>query len=43
MAKYRHRYQEVGLPFNVDYLGGWEEATLTIVDQAWTQAQRGIK
>ena len=27
------------LPFTVDQLGGWEEATLKIIDQTWAQAR----
>lgn len=37
------KYATVELPFTVDYLGGWEEATSTIIDQIWKQVQREIK
>ena len=40
MEEYAHTYREVELPFTVDELGGWEEATSKIIDQAWRQSQR---
>ena len=43
MGKYADRYQRVELPFTVDYLGGWEEATSTIIIQIWRQLQREIR
>ncbi len=43
MAKYTGRYKRVELPFTVDYLGGWEEATFTIIDRVWREVQREIK
>jgi len=43
MAKYTGRYRRVELPFTVDYLGGWEEATSTIIDRVWREVQREIK
>ena len=43
MEGYADRYKRVELPFTVDYLGGWEEATSTIIDQTWRQIQREIK
>ena len=43
MRRYASRYQEVEMPFTVDYLGGWEEATVNIIDQAWRQARRGTR
>ena len=43
MAKYANRFKIVELPFTVDYLGGWEEATSTIIDRVWEEVQREIK
>ena len=43
MELYVDRYKGVDLPFTVDYLGGWEEATSTIIDETWRQVQREIK
>ena len=43
MREYSDRYKRVELPFTVDYLGGWEEATSTIIDQTWRQVQREIQ
>jgi sulfate transport system substrate-binding protein len=40
MAAYAAKYQPVELPFTVEYLGGWESATSTIIDRAWKQVQR---
>jgi len=37
------KYATVELPFTIDYLGGWYEATSTIIDQIWKQIQREIK
>ena len=42
MEKYSGRYKRVELPFRVDYLGGWREATATVIDQTWRQVQREI-
>lgn len=36
------KYATVELPFTIDYLGGWEEATSTIINQIWKQVQRDI-
>ncbi len=43
MAKYTSRYKRIESPFTVDYLGGWEEATSTIIDRVWREVQREIK
>ncbi len=43
MAKYTSRYMMVELPFTVDYLGGWEEATAIIINGVWREVQREIK
>ena len=40
--KYSDRYEAVELPFTVDYLGGWKEATSSIIDRTWRQVQREI-
>lgn len=41
--EYATKYATVELPFTIDYLGGWQEATSTIIDQIWRQIQREIK
>lgn len=43
MAKYTDQHKRVELPFTVDYLGGWEEATSTIINGVWREIQREIK
>ena len=43
MGEYPDRYQRVELPFTMDYLGGWEEATPTVIIQIWRQLPREIK
>ncbi len=43
MAKYANRFKKVELPFTVDYLGGWDEATSTIIDRIWREVQREVK
>ena len=40
MRQYSDKYQEVVLPFSVEYLGGWEVATKTIIDEVWREVQR---
>jgi sulfate transport system substrate-binding protein len=43
MKRYAAKYPEVQLPFTVEYLGGWEEATAKIIEQDWRQVQREIR
>ena len=43
MERYPGKYRPVELPFTVDYLGGWEEATASIIERAWTEVQREIR
>ena len=43
VAAYGDKYQRVELPFTVEYLGGWEEATSTIINEIWTNIQREIR
>ncbi len=43
MAKYADQFKKVELPFTVDYLGGWEEATSTIINRIWREVQREIR
>ena len=42
MARYAERYKTIKLPFTVEDIGGWEEATSTIIDQTWKQVQREL-
>ena len=37
MGEHPQKYGKVERPFTVDQLGGWEEATLKIIDQTWAQ------
>ena len=39
MGEHPQRYGRVELPFTVDQLGGWEEATFKIIDQVWAQVR----
>ena len=39
MGEHPEKYGRVELPFTVDQLGGWEEATLKIIDQTWSQVR----
>ncbi len=43
MARHQDKYQAIQHPFTVEYLGGWEEATASIVDEAWKRVQREIR
>ena len=43
MEKYADKYPTVALPFDIEYLGGWEEATATVIDQIWRSIQREIR
>ena len=43
MGKYADRYKKVDLPFTVDYLGGLQDATSTIIDRTWRLVQRDIR
>ena len=40
MSQYSDRYKSIEFPFDVEYLGGWEKATSTIIDETWKQIQR---
>ena len=41
MDRYADRYQVVDLPFTVDYLGGWQQAS-GIIDETWRAVQREV-
>ena len=41
MDRYADRYQVVELPFTVDYLGGWQQAS-GIIDETWRAVQREV-
>jgi len=40
--EFAHSFQEVELPFTVDYPRGWEGATSMDIDRTWRQVQREI-
>ena len=42
MSRHANKYQKVSHPFTVEYLGGWEKATLRIIEQSWRRIQREI-
>ena len=43
MQAYTDKFQEVQLPFTVEYLAGWEVATKKVIDQTWRQIHREIR
>ena len=43
MKIYGDRYRNVKMPFTVEYLGDWEEATSLIIDEVWRDIQREIR
>ncbi len=43
MAAHGEKFSQVELPFTVEYLGGWQEATSGIINRTWKDAQRVSK
>ena len=43
MAQHERKYGEGSTQFTVESLGGWEQATATIIDGAWKQVQREVQ
>ena len=42
MAQHSDKYPKVEIPFTVEDLGGWNEATSNIIESTWRQIQREI-
>ena len=43
MEQFAGRYAKVELPFTVEYLGGWDDATSDIIDRVWREVQRELR